>query len=172
MMFKSADHALKWAFQVSGTPIVKMSSINSMRGAEGGGNMTPHDRHAQAAIILSIVEKAVDVNGLAYLKARYGRELQGGEEQRAVADVLVRVAMAAMPTGMHNRRGVEKLVRIYFGQEIGIPSVRKDLGCGNTKAHEIKKAVFDGLDAIGARAFGVLDDEMRRVGLILEEIAA
>jgi len=67
--------------------------------------MTPHDRHAQAAIILSIVEKAVDVNGLAYLKAHYGRELQGGEDQRAVADVLVRVAMAAMPTGMHNRRG-------------------------------------------------------------------
>lgn len=171
-MFKSADHALKWAFQVSGTPIVKMSSINSMRGAEGNGDMTPHDRHAQAALIVGMAERLLDVNEMAWVMAKYAAVLRGGEYERPVADQLVKVVIAGAGTGQHSRCGYEKLVRIYFGQEIGIPAVRKDLGCGNTKAHEVKKAVFDSLDSIGNRTFGVLDDEMRRAGLISEEIAA
>lgn len=171
-MFESAHHALQFAFRIINTPIVKMSSVNSMCGASGSGEMTPHDRHAQAAIILSIVEKAVDVNGLAYLKAHYGRELQGGEEQRAVADVLVRVAMAAMPTGMHSRRGIEKLVRIYFGQDISMVSVRKDMGCGHPRANEYRDAVRKALNAIGDRADYDVDAALRAACQVGEEAVA
>ena len=171
-MFKSAHHALQFAFRTLGMPIVKMSSVNSMRGASGSGDMTPHDRHAQAAMILSIVEKAVDINGLAYFKAHYGRELQKGEEERAVADVLVRVAMAAMPTGMHSRRGVEKLVRIYFGQDISMVSVRKDMGCGHPRANEYRDVVRKALNEIGDRADYDADGALRAACQVGEEAVA
>lgn len=171
-MFKSAHHALQFVFRTLGMPIVKMSSVNSMRGASGSGDMTPHDRHAQAAMIMAIVERAVDVNGIAYLKAYYGRELQKGTDERAVADVLVRVAMSAMPTGMHSRRGVEKLVRIYFGQGISMVSARTDFKCRHAVVNEYKKLVHDAMDTIGRRAedaaYTVLDD----AGLISIEEAA
>lgn len=153
-------------------PIVKMSSVNSMRGASGNGDMTPHDRHAQAAMIMAIVERAVDVNGLAYLKAHYGRELFGGEHERALANHLVRVVVGTLPTGNHNPRGIEKLVRIYFGQDIGMAAVRKDFQCRHATISEYKKLVHDAMDGIGRRAedsaYAVLDD----AGLISAEEAA
>lgn len=171
-MFRSADQALKWAFQVSNTPIVKMSGINSMRGAEGNGDMTPHDRHAQAALIVGMAERLLDVTAMAWVMANYGAALRGGEYEHPVAGQLVMVMIAQAGTGMHSRRGYDKLVRIYFGQNISMVSARKDLGCGNTKAHELKREVFGCLNLIGSRAIAVLDEGMRLSGLILEEIAA
>lgn len=169
-MFESAHHALQFAFGTLGKPIIKMSSINKMRGAAGNGDMTPHDRHAQAAIIMSVIEKAVDPGGMAYLLAHYGNELRGGDKERAVADVLVRAAMAAMPTGMHSRRGVEKLVRIYFGQDISMVSVRKDMGCGHPRANEYRDTVRKALNAIGDRADYDADAALRAACLVGEEV--
>lgn len=172
-MFKSAHHALQFAFRTLGMPIVKLSSINSMRGGSSYGELTPHDRHAQAAMILSIVERAVDVNGLACLMARYGNELRGGDRERTVADTLVRVVMAALPTGMHSRRGVEKLVRIYFGQDISLVSVRCDMKCGHARVNEYRDMVRKALDEIVDRVEMGADNALRESGLIgIEEVAA
>lgn len=170
-MFKSSHHALQFAFRTIGTPIVKLSSINSMRGASGNGDLTPHDRHAQAAIIMAIVEKAVDVNGLAYLKAHYGHELRGGGYERAVIDILVCVVVAALPTGMHSRRGIEKLVRNYFGQNISVISTRKDLACNNRRYYEYRDEVYRVLDHIAMRTDADVDRALEAAGLIGEEVA-
>ena len=35
MQFRGPEHALRWAYEMSSRPIVKLSSVNSMRG--GGG---------------------------------------------------------------------------------------------------------------------------------------
>ena len=171
-MFKSAHHALQFAFRTIGTPIVKLSSINSMRGASGNGDLTPHDSHAQAAIIMSIIEKAVDVNGMAYLKAYHGHELNKGSEERAVADILVRVVVATLPTGSHSRRGIEKLVRIYFGANISMISTRKDLACNNRRYYEYRDEVCRVLDHIAMRADADADRALEMAGLIGEEVAA
>lgn len=169
--FKSSHHALQFAFRTVGTPIVKLSSINSMRGASGNGDLTPHDRHAQAAIIMSIVEKATDANCMAYLKAYHGHELNKGNEERAVADILVRVVVATLPTGVHPRRGIEKLVRIYFGANISMISTRKDLGCNNRRYYEYRDEVCRVLDHIAARADADADRALEAAGLIGEEVA-
>lgn len=171
-MFRSSHHALQFAFRTIGNPIVKMSSVNSMRGASGNGDMTPHDRHAQAAMIMAIVERAVDVNGLAYLKAHYGRELFGGEHERALANHLVRVVVGTLPTGNHNPRGIEKLVRIYFGQDISMVSVRKDMQCGHARANEYRDMVRMALGAIGGRADYEVDAALRAACQVGEEAAA
>jgi len=171
-MFKSARHALQFTFRTLGTPIVKMSSINNMRGSGGNGDMTPHDRHAQAAMIMAMVERVVDVNGLAYLKAQYGRELTGGEEADKIRETLVRCAMAAMPTGVHSSRGVSKLISIYFGGKVSMTSVRTDFRCRNEQCQVYKTIVSDMLDVVGRRA----EDEVYRIldkaGLIAMVISA
>lgn len=168
-MFKSVHDALSFAFRVVGCPIVKMSSINSMRGSSGHGSMTPHDRHAQAVIVLEIVDRALDVNAQACIRAHYGHELRGGEGEKAVEAVLVRMAMFALPTGMHSRRGVAKIVRMYFGQDISMISARKDLQCNNRRYYEYRQAIHDALHKACVRA----DDEAYRAleaaGLILLE---
>lgn len=172
-MFQSAHHALQFAFNTLGKPIVKLSSVNSMRGSSSYGELSPQERHGQAAMVLSIVEKAVDLNGQAYLRAHYGRELFGGEHERDLANHLVRVVIGTMPTGIHNPRGVEKLVRIYFGQDISMISVRKDMRCGHPKANEYRDIVKRALDAVGARADYDADMALRNARLIgQEEVAA
>ncbi|OGT02148.1 MAG: hypothetical protein A2143_00690 [Gallionellales bacterium RBG_16_57_15] len=165
-MFRSAHEALQFAFRTLGIPILRISSINNMRGSSGNGDLTQHDLHAQAAIIMSIVEQAVDVNCLVYLKARYGHELRGGEQERVVADTLVRVAVAALPTGIHSRRGIERLIRMYFGHGISMFSARKDLLCNNRRYYEYRDAVYGALDRLAARAEADADMALEAAGLL------
>lgn len=171
-MFKSAHQALSFAYRTINTPIVKLSSINSMRGQSGNSDLSPQDRHAQAAMIISLVERSVDVPGNAYLKAHYGRELQGGADEGAVTEALVMAAMRAMPTGVHSRRGVEKLVRIYFGKDISMTSVRTDFKCRHDTAKEHREVVHGALDTIGRRADDAAHRALDSAGLILVEVAA
>lgn len=154
-MFRNSDHALKWAFRVSGS------------GAE-----SENKKRAQAALIIGMAGRLLDANEMAWVMAKYAKALLGGERERQVADQLVKVVIASAGTGAHSRRGYEKLVRIYFGQSITMLSVRTDMRCRDAQVQEIRKAVFDNLDSISNRAFFKMNDEMRRAGLILEEVAA
>lgn len=171
-MFKSAHHALQFAYRVFNSPIVKTSSFNAGGVMSGHGELTPHDKHAQAAMILSIVERSVDVNGQAYLKAHYGREFQGGENHRAVMDVLFRVAAATFPSGLHRRRGVESLIATYFGKGYSMISIRKDLGCNNRRYYEYKEWVNSALDDVGRHAEDDACRALEGAGLIEEEAVA
>lgn len=154
------------------TPIIKMSGINNMRGSGGNSDMTPHDRHAQAAMIMSMVERVVDVYGQAYLKAQYGRELNGGEQADKVREILVRCVMAAMPTGVHSSRGVSKLITIYFGGKITMVSVRTDFRCKMATSFEYRNLAFSVLDKIHANAEAAIHAELEKAGLIDVEVTA
>lgn len=171
-MFRSSHQALQFAFRTLGIPIVKMSSVNSMRGASGNGDMTPHDRHAQAAMIMAIVERVVDVHGQAYLRAHYGREHDIGEHKRELMNHLVRVVIGTFPTGTHYPRGVEKLIINYFGGSIGMSAVRCDMHCGIARANEYRDMVHQALNTIGKRAEHEVDIALRAAGVILEEVVA
>lgn len=172
-MFRSAREALEFAYRTTNTPILKMSSINSMRGPSGFSEMTPHDRHAQAAIILSIIKNAVDPSGIAYLRAQYGAELRGGEHAADVLAALVRVAMASFPTGMHNRRGVGRMIETYFGKgKYSMISLRTDLQCNNRRYYEYKEWVAAAMDRLAMRAEDDAHRALEAAGLILVEVAA
>jgi hypothetical protein len=60
--------------------------------------------------------------------------------------------MVGFPTGVHNHRGVAQLVKMYFGEKIGMADTRYKLGCNNRKYYEYKNSVGATLDAIGQRA--------------------
>lgn len=169
-MFRSARHALQFTFRTLGTPIIKMSSINNMRGGGGNSDMTPHDRHAQAALIMSMVERACDVTALAYLKAHYAGGFNFGDDADKTRESLLRAVMAAMPTGMRSSKGVFKLITNYFGGNISMTSVRIDFKCRNEQCQAYKRIASDTLDVIGRRA----EDDVYRVldaaGLIKIEV--
>ena len=154
-MFHSANDALRFAYRTINTPIIRISGINSMRpsksSSRAAGEFTPHDRLAQAAIIIGIVERRCDLAGIAFLNAKYGNELSGGRTERDTANTLTAAAMTALPTGNHNRRGCEKLVRTYFRQKIGMTAIRKDLDCSIRKYYEYKGKIYEIMGKIGTR---------------------
>lgn len=164
-MFKSTRHALKFAFRTLNKPIVKTSSINSMRGPSWGG-MKPHELHAQAAMIIATLERVTDVHGQAYLRADYGREHEYGEHSRAIMNHLAKMILSTFPTGMHSQRGVEKLIINYFGGSIGVSAIRCDMRCGIVKANQYRDMVKKVLDDVGQRAERDVDIALREAGLI------
>lgn len=83
----------------------------------------------------SVIPGVLDPYHMAYLAA-YARRDQDAFRQ------LAKIAVAALPTGMHSFRGIEKLVRIHFGHSISMISVRTDLRCRNDQLKDYRVAVF------------------------------
>lgn len=188
-MFRSVDHALKWAFRVSGIPVVKGSSVFGMIAGGGVTELSALDKHGQAALIWSLVERVIDYPaGRAYVLAQYCHALDCrdwadrkdlSDEQRdrvtackSVADELTVAVIASLPTGVHARRGYAGLVRAYFGQQIGVHSLRRDLACRIGDVPQYRRLAYDALDRIGADVTARLEAEMRGHGLIDEAMAA
>lgn len=104
----------------------------------------------------------LDAACLAYGRAKYLNALQGGPLEKEVADTLTRAAMTKLGTGMHSRRGVEKLVRKYFGADISKISTCKDLRCNSQRYDEYKSTVWAALRAISQR----LNDALIGAGVL------
>lgn len=187
-MFRSVDHALKWAFRVSGIPVVKGSSVFGMMAGGGKAELSALDKHGQAALIWSLVERTITYeSGIAYILARYCHALvrdrivrddhRDDQQMRItasneVANTLTVAVISSLPTGMHSRRCYSGLVRTYFGQEIGVQSLRRELACDPKAVPEHRKIAYDALDRIGSDVTARLEEEMRRHGLIEDAIAA
>lgn len=163
MEFKSANAALKWAYQVMASTICKTTSIYAMSGADAAIDLTAHEKHGQAALIVGMVERAVGAGsvGHAYLTMQYGRSAEH-------IDVLVRYVAAGMPTGIHSRRGLEKCIRNYCGQQIGISAIRTDLKTRKETALEVRRDVFSRLDVLHRNVMDAAEASLREAKLILE----
>lgn len=70
--FLTVSSALNWAHRTEATPIIKVSTSMA-----GGGSppspvdLTPHERHAQAAFIIAAVEETLDQAGYDFIRAYY-----------------------------------------------------------------------------------------------------
>jgi hypothetical protein len=146
--------------------IVKLSSINRMSGGSGSGEMTPHDRHAQAALIIKVIEKELAITYRAYVMLRYFGVGYCGNDESSLTNHLARVILGAMPTGMHSTRGIITLIKIYFGKNIGLSAIRCDFRCGNDKTKEYKKLAFDALDKIGSMAMAQAEYSLELAGIV------
>lgn len=83
--------------------------------------------------------KSIDIGKLdPYQKAFFLAKTQQDSES---FQLLARSVIAVLPTGVHSRRGIEKLVRGFFGHSFGRISVRKDLRCTNDQAAEYHRVV-------------------------------
>lgn len=165
MKFSSPERALRWAYETTNRPIVKISSVNDMRegnragGVAGNGELTAHDRHAQAALILSLCERVLPALHMAYVRTQFGREAGG-------FDLLVRHLAANFGTGLHGRRSIEQIIRAYCGEKIGLREIRKSMSCGMLKAVSYRNQAYDALDVLHAQAMDRLRMEMESRGLL------
>ncbi|MBN9126493.1 MAG: hypothetical protein J0I90_02745 [Nitrosospira sp.] len=168
-MFHSAHSALAWAYETVNRPIVKLSGANRMR-EEHGRRMPPeaiqglsvHEQHAQAAAIIGIAERLPDPACREYIAARFGG-MTGAEH----VTILMNRIFCSLGTGIHGRRGAYKLLLCYFGVNIGYRAIRYDLKCRDAKVIEIRRTVYDVLDAVGDRAMVEIQGELEGHGLIL-----
>ncbi|MGB8517041.1 MAG: hypothetical protein WCD45_04040 [Gallionella sp.] len=167
-MFKSVDQAMRRMFEILNSEIISISSVSRMGGSDHGG-MNPRDWHAQASLMMSLIDRTLDTNEKAFIYANYGYELRGGRQERAVADTLVQAVMGAMPTGMYSRRGVEKLIRLHFGQKIGMAAVRADFKCSDRTAYEYRHRIGNALELIGKRADASLETAFEDAGIVIAE---
>lgn len=165
MKFSSPEHALKWAYETISRPIVKISSVNDMReasragGSNGNGELTAHDRHAQAALILALCERVLPTLHMAYVRIQFGREAAG-------SDILAHHLAANFGTGVHSRRSIDQIIRAYCGERIGLREIRASLRCGMFKAVSLRNRSYDALDAIHVQAMDRLRMEMEARGLL------
>jgi hypothetical protein len=161
MQFRNPGHALRWAFQVINEPIVKVSSINKMRGPSGYGELTPQDRHAQAALIMSLCERVLSSLHMAYVKAQFGRDGSG-------MDILVYHMAAYFGTGMHSRRGLEQIIRGYCGDRVALSDLKSSMRVGHIQAAALRKRGYDALDTINSQAMSALWREMEQRELLVQ----
>ena len=165
MKFRNVQHALRWAYETSNRPIVKISSVNAMRGPAGKGEsrpkdeLTAHDLHAQAALIITLCERVLPRLHMAYVRLQFGREAGG-------LDLLVHHVAAGFGTGIHHRRGIQQIIRAYCGQRTGLREIRKSLECGMLKAATLRNRAYDALDVIHDQAMHTLSREMELRGLL------
>jgi hypothetical protein len=165
MKFKGPEHALKWAYETISRPIVKISSVNDMReasmaaGSSGNGELTVHDRHAQAALILALCERVLPTLHMAYVRIQFGREASG-------SDILAHHLAANFGTGVHSRRSIDLIIRAYCGERTGLREIRKSLRCGMLKAVSLRNRAYDALDVLHAQAMDRLRMEMEARGLV------
>lgn len=165
MKFRNVQHALRWAYETSNRPIVKISSVNAMRGPDragepgADGELTVHDLHAQAALIIALCERALPRLHMAYVRLQFGREAGG-------IDLLAHHVAAGLGSGMHSRRGIQQIIRAYCGEKTGLREIRKSLACGMLKAASLRNRAYDTLDVIHDRAIHTLYHEMELRGLL------
>lgn len=80
------------------------------------------------------VEAHLDQMQLAFVKARETLDSES-------IDMITRAIIGTLPTGVHSRRGVQKLVRRELGQSISLVSVRTDLRCKMADCERYQGAV-------------------------------
>ena len=175
--WRSVDEALAWAYRVAAGDIIKLSSLGKMRGAERqSSEATPHEIHAQAAIMMAHVQRLRDVLQ-AYVHARYWPAMRDqssvDESYRAAMGILVRATIGALGTGVHSARAVHVCIAQYFerGESRsfqGVHWVQREARCRKATALEMRRAVWDSLDALQGRAWVILEDEMRGAGLLAD----
>lgn len=167
-MFRHADTALRWAYNVSSTPIVKMSAINNMRGA-GKTTMnrlltglTAEEVHKQASNIVGMVKRLQYPEQREYIGAQFGRRL-GADDMT----VLVYRGCEALGVSLEIKEAVYKTMLGYFSiRPMGYREVRRLLGCRDQYAIMAKSCLYEVLDTIHDRALADMTEILMKDGLI------
>jgi hypothetical protein len=162
-MFRSVDHALRFAFELEHLPIVARADTMVNTKASAWRALTTHDLHAQAAMIRGRIERFPPLER-AYLKAYFGFAF----DRHLGTQALVEWAIPKKPTGVHPRRAYVRMVEQFCsrGAAGGINEIRGILKCRKMEALEKRKALWLRLDGLHDRAVGLAQREFVQVGLV------
>lgn len=163
-LFRCAHDALVFAYRYNGqqyapTPVAKM-----MRGRIGSGKgLVGVDGAAQAGIIRGLL-KPLDPWEQAAIIAKYAiypKELLWARNS------LIVPVMAALPTGMHNRRMVDVLVQRYYGRRVRLKELAATHGLSASAMTVRWQAVRNALQKIEYRAIDRAEARLIDAGLCL-----
>lgn len=159
--FHSADQVLKWAYNTSARPVLKLSSIYGMRGPGATApSMSPFEQHAQAAQILRAVDALVLIER-AYVHANYARQVTEDEYE-----ALREFCAQALQPGLPAPRSVVLLLSNYMGQQVGLRAIRKDMAIRQNNVPMVIEMIFAKLSVMHERVLDSLDNRFRESGLI------
>lgn len=161
-LFRSVSAAVAWAYETASRVPVKSATVYALGKVSVRSRMglTPDEAHAQAALILSLVERVCDPVELAYVRARFGRQFEALERLRSAM-------MGSLGTGVHSNRAIERVLLMYMGVSgIGIRGLRDELRRSTAAALEWRDARYRFLDILHRRAIATLDEHLRAAGVV------
>jgi len=169
-LFKDAHHALYECFAIVSNSVMPQGTLGRMmkrtrKSSPRWAGLSPLEKQAQAAQVVAIVEKMADYSGREYIISDY-LGFTGGEATKN----LLNAVMAGLPTGVHQRRGVQAVLRNYFGHTVNARSMRYDLHCKQTELADYRKNVGDVSTRIGRRAMDYIEAQLIERGLIAPPI--
>lgn len=160
MRFNSPQYALRWAYETQSRPIIRTMALAATRNVSNGSSgELGYDRHARAALIISLCERVLPILHMSYVRIQFGREAGG-------FDVLAHHIAANFGTGIHSRTGIELIIRAYCGKKIGLREIRKSMSCGMFKAVSYRNQAYDALDIIHGQAMDRLRIVMESRGFL------
>lgn len=154
-MYKSVDEALTRSFAIIRKDIVKLSSLNSMAGRASYGELTPQERHAQAAMVIGYTERTLSDILKSYAKCKYQHDFRN-------ALIIVEYLKA----DGDKPEALAECLKIYCGKRGGCHTVRKILACKTTRAVEFARDKFGKLDCLHYRMITELEPGMIKNGWI------
>lgn len=165
-LFKDAHHALYECFAIVSNAVMPQGTLGRMmkktrKSSPRWAGLSPLEKQAQAAQVVAIVEKMSDYSAREYIISDY-MGFTGGEATKN----LMNAVMAGLPTGVHQRRGVQAVLRNYFGHTVNARSMRYDLHCKQQDLADYRKNVGDIATKIGRRAMEHVEAQLIERGLI------
>lgn len=145
--YHNAEHALSRAGRIWQRPILQAPSTYSLvgRSRQTGGTVTPWERHAQAAMVVAVLQRHLKGAELAYVAARYFKQID--QACPVLVEAVLRDDDLRALTG--SRRGVTMLVRNTF-----LPSWKPwfgKLARGGVPLEELRKQYRTPLAKVGVR---------------------
>jgi hypothetical protein len=152
MIFRSTDHALRFAYSLAERPICKTSSLASWRGKEHSVSLTPYEHQAQAVMIRNCVDRLQAVER-AYIHARYAH---GGEYRW---DGTLNVAKWLQQQHGDISLGAHRLmVEQYVTGGGGSRKIQAAMKARRATVLSAIREVYKRLDALHERAIGQLHE--------------
>lgn len=124
-------------------------------------DLDPYAQHGQAAQIIGMVERLNHPEKLAYIKAKFGRELSR-DNLRSV----VYWGCSAVGFGLDKTDVVYRIVRGYFDGSMNHRDIRKALGCRDQYAVMVRSCLYETLDTIHDQAMADMREVLSQHGLI------
>lgn len=168
-MFSHAGHALSWAYNVSSTPIIKMSAINHMRGSSRTTRnllllgLTVEEIHKQASNIVGMVARLPEPEQQEYINGKFGRRLKPDDLR-----LLVLLGCDVTGLGLAKIEPIYQITHGYFVGGMGYREVRRILACRDQQAALVKSCLYDTLDMMHRRSLAGMSEIFKEHGLIGE----
>jgi hypothetical protein len=167
-MFKDASQALKWAYNTSSRPIIKMAAINNMRQGKSSGypnalidDLAAQDRHGQAALIIGLVNHLPHETSRQFIEAEFGRRLAAIEVYS-----LIERGCHALDVWPEKQEAVYRVIKGYFCGGLPVRAIRELFGCRNLRAVIMKHSIYDIMDRINDQSMAEISEVLERHGLI------